>query len=491
MYTPHLLVSQVSQQQEIFTRLSAKYGLSVGTIARHIFMVSRSCLTHRKYGIIQDGTHWFHDKLTSIARKCGVSISTVKRALSVLLKEGYIRATKFYKEFQTHEKFYSWNWEKLKGWLNPPKIEEGRPRPSIEVSVSITELPEAETQDTPRVSSAAPSETRIVADKLKLSLSYIQHNLLLLSSRPRKVFGDPAKHQTIQIKVKNTVSALKDIFKRGNFRNSLEEIAHHEHKKQLQHISTHRQRDSLIGAALPIYDEDKEEERLCKIMDNFKQNVPYNELLDIWNHHLGEKTGIYAANRTTIPLLDRTFFTHFDGQKEAFQRFCEKIASTPYLMGKTFSLTLYSALSPSFIGKVMADKFAPKEFGYQVRDKNTHQGGSILDESYRNFAAAKFADKSADTCADTCIPPQSREPTRTATYSCYATEPATKPDEAALRTKVRTLVGELHYVSWFQDARAEFREGTLKLIPQSEFRRYKWDTDPEFSKVRESGLLAI
>lgn len=475
MYIPNVLVSQVSQQQDIFKRLSDKHGIAVGIVARHIFMVSRSCLKHRKYGIILEGVHWFHDKLEAIASKCCMSVSTVQRALRTLITEGFITAKKFYQEFQTHEKFYTWNWEKFKGFLNPPIPESGRHIPTIEVTISEPNLEEAATPYIPTDSSVQPSESRIPYDSVKLTISYIQHNILLLTARSRKFFHKPDKQASLQIMVKNTVNSLKDIFQRGNFRRSVEELAQHERKKHLCDISINGPRDSLMGAARPIYDEEKEEERLIKLMEHFNQTVPYNDLLDIWNQHLGEKTGLHSANRQTIPLLDRVFFTHFEGQKHLFQSFCEEIASTPYLMGEDFTLTIWSALSPSFIEKVKSGTFTPKEFG----NKKPVPPPSPKIETTLGHVDGTLGDMAA------------RRPSSTVTYSCFSEESEGKTDEDTLRTRVRTLVGELHYTSWFQDARAAMRQGKLKLIPQSEFRRYKWDTEPEFSRLRSERLIDV
>lgn len=157
------------------------------------------------------------------------------------------------------------------------------------------------------------------------------------------------------------------------------------------------------------------------------------EMLQIWNDALGKKAPA-TMSKDLAPYLVGAFSTKFGREMRQWQRYCELIKTSEYLMQERFDLSLFWALKFSTIDRLRAGGLGVKPECLTIE--------AVID-------AAQLEE--LITGLDESI------------------------DVKTLRRAIAQAVGAANYRSWFHQASFVKKEGKILLVAPNSFVEGKWE----------------
>jgi hypothetical protein len=148
-------------------------------------------------------------------------------------------------------------------------------------------------------------------------------------------------------------------------------------------------------------------------------------------------------SKELAPLLVSAYSKKFTQNLEQWQRYCEQIKSSPYLMGEQFQLSIFWGLKFGTI-----DRIRTRELGVKLGTTNCGegQGGNnhlLIDDT------------------------QVQQMIETLDESQQA---------KALRLQIAQAIGAAAYHSWFHQATLVTRNGEIQMVAPNRFVEDWWDT---------------
>ena len=297
-----------------FVKYNPRLSESLGRGGAMFVNALQFLLNNQSIGKQQDGKKWVYNTIEQWAKSLKYSNRQIQRIVNTLRDQQIIFVKKLSHSKGNSTNYYTLNHERVGVVLEGDVA-------SLKVPFKPRNVEQVSEQDNPKKAS----------DKMSLALG---HNGSLYTKKTNKEINNKSEEK-INISVPPS-----EIIVPINFTSEMNQV-------QQVKIKKSDLKKEKAGA-----------DTVCESHHSPKTTVA-QDMLAVWNHTFEKNQA--SMSKQLAPLLVAAYKHKFDSDIEKWKHYCLTLASSPYLTGKKFNLSLLWALKYATIDRVNNHEFGVKE----------------------------------------------------------------------------------------------------------------------------------